>query len=251
MNSRLQVVGIKGGDAVQLIVASSGSQGNCYILKDDYEYLIIEAGVPLKAILPLIDFQISKVSGVIVSHFHADHDKYSKDWINRGIPVVRPFDETQKIPQFKRSCYKIQFFPLQDSNGKWVHSNGDGSECKVYGYLISHPRHGILVYASDMEFIKWKFSGVDNFLIEANYDLDELENDGEVKSKHIFNGHHSIQAACKFIQANQNANDIKNVILCHLSSQNGSPDDFKKKMEEVTGEKTRVYIAKKGLKVEL
>ena len=237
---------------MKLIVAGSGSQGNSYILKADDEYLIIEAGVSLKAMMPLIDFQISKVSGVMVTHQHFDHHGYSKDWANRGIPVYKPFENKKPIPQsqFRNSRFTVQAFPLQDSDGKWVHSNGDGSECEVYGFLINHPDMGYMVYASDMEFIKWKFTGIRHFLIEANYDLDKLESDGEIKHTHVFNGHHSIQAACKFIQVNQSA-ELRNVVLCHLSSQNGSPDDFKNKMLEVTGNNVNVEIAKEGLEIEL
>lgn len=234
---------------MKLIVAGSGSSGNSYILKTDNEYLIIEAGVPLKAMMPLIDFQISKVSGVVISHIHSDHYKYAKDWSGRGIPVYKPFEKSF-IPQLRNSQFTVQAFPLQDSDGKWVHSNGDGSECEIYGFFINHPTFGSLVYASDMEFIKWKFASVNNFLIEANYNLDEVEDDGEVKSVHVFNGHHSIQAACKFIQANQSA-ALRNVILCHLSESNGSPVDFKKMMIEVVGPGVNVEIARKGLEIDL
>lgn len=235
---------------MKLIVAGSGSSGNSYILSANDEYLIIEGGISLKEILPLIDFQISKVKMVISSHVHIDHFKYVKDWKKRGIPCYCPFEDMSFIPRLRNSQFKVHAFPLQDADGKWVHSNGDGSECKVYGFHIYHPEMGSFIYASDMEFVKWKFKDINHFLIESNYDLDELESDGEAKSIHVFNGHHSIQAACKFIQANKTEN-LKSVILCHLSSQNGSPEKFKNMMKEVVGDNVKVYIARKGLVIDL
>lgn len=235
---------------MKLIIAGSGSSGNSYILEADNEYLIIEGGVSIKTIFPLIDFQISKVKMVVSSHVHSDHYKYVKDWKKRGIPCYCPFEDKSFIPQTRNSQFKVRAFPLQDADGKWVHSNGDGSECEVYGFHIYHPKMGTLVYASDMEFVKWKFKDINHFLIESNYDLDELENDGGAKNRHVFSGHHSIQAACKFIQANK-SEEMKNVILCHLSQDNGSPENFKKMMQEIVGDSVNVEVAKKGLEIKL
>ncbi len=236
---------------MELLIGGSGSSGNSYILKAENEYLILDAGVSLKAMMPLIDFQISKISGVLVTHVHKDHDQYSEDWQKRGIKVLKPFDETHKNTTLKRnSQFKIKPFALTNSEGQWVHTNSDGSECPIYGYYITHPEMGILVYTTDCEFIKYRFKGVNHYLIEANYDLDTLDNDGDLKAHRVFGSHQSIQAACKFVGVNQSA-ELRNVILCHLSSQNGSPEQFKEVMQEVVGDTVNVSIARKGLEIEL
>ena len=179
-----------------------------------------------------------------------DHDGYVSDWQKRGIKTIRPFDETHKNTMLKKSsCFQFKPIPLTDSNGNWTHTNGDGSPCPIYGYYLYHEQLGSLVYCTDTEFIKYRFKNVNHFLIEANYDLDTLENE-DSKSHRVFGSHMSIQAACKFIQANKTEN-LKNVILCHLSSQNGSPEKFKEMMKEVVGNNVNVYIAKKGLEIDL
>lgn len=235
---------------MQLLVGGSGSSGNSYVLKADDEYLILDAGVSTKNILPLIDFQISKLSGILVSHIHSDHFEFVGDWKKRGIKVVTPFDDSNKNTTIKKgSSFSFKPFELKDTLGNWVHTNGDGSPCENYGYFIKLPNNEILVYATDCEIIKWKFPNVNHYLIEANYDLDTLENE-DSKSHRVFGSHMSIQAACKFIQANKTEN-LKSVILCHLSSQNGSPEKFKEMMKEVVGNNVNVYIAKKGLEIDL
>jgi len=49
---------------------SSGSQGNCYLLECNNEVLIIELGVSWKEVLKGLNYDLSKVVGVLVSHSH-------------------------------------------------------------------------------------------------------------------------------------------------------------------------------------
>ena len=182
-----------------------------------------------------------------------DHDKSASEWQKRGIKTIRPFDENHKNTTLKRnSKFKVKPIEMKDSLGQWVHTNGDGSPCAIYGYYITHPEMGILVYITDVEFIKYKFKGVNHYLLGVDYDLetlDELE-ESEAKKFHVYKGHQSIQAACKFVGANLSA-ELHNVILCHLSSQNGSPEHFKSAMQDVVGENVAVNIARKGLIIDL
>lgn len=240
---------------MRLSCCGSGSDGNCYILESDNEILLLDAGNSVKNVLININWNISKISGVLITHSHSDHYKYAREWEKRGIPVIAPFDSDKKLQTLKRgSCFSFKLIPLQDSQGRWVHSNSDGTECPNYGYYIQHPDMGSLIYATDCEFIKWKFKKVDHYLIEANYDLDELNLDDDENKKsyvnRVFASHHSIQAACKFIEANKD-DCLKNVILCHLSQDNGNPEKFKSMMQEVVGNNVNVEIAKKGLEIEL
>ena len=40
---------------MKLKVLGSNSQGNCYLLEDDHECLIIEAGVPIREVKKALD----------------------------------------------------------------------------------------------------------------------------------------------------------------------------------------------------
>lgn len=51
-------------------IISSGSQGNAYILEGYGEILLIECGVSLKDISKTLNYDLSKVVGVCVSHSH-------------------------------------------------------------------------------------------------------------------------------------------------------------------------------------
>jgi Cft2 family RNA processing exonuclease len=56
---------------MRLSCCGSGSSGNSYILESDNEILILDAGISPKTVLPSINFQISKISGVLVTHSHS------------------------------------------------------------------------------------------------------------------------------------------------------------------------------------
>lgn len=48
----------------------SSSKGNSYILENEHEVLVLEAGVSFKKVQQEIGFNISKVRGVCVTHEH-------------------------------------------------------------------------------------------------------------------------------------------------------------------------------------
>ena len=51
---------------------NTGSQnGNWYILENDTEALILDAGVRYKDVLKVLGYNISKVAGVLISHEHS------------------------------------------------------------------------------------------------------------------------------------------------------------------------------------
>ena len=52
--------------------AKTSSEGNAFVLETDKEILLIEAGTDVMTIKKMIDFNIDKVIGLIVSHGHSD-----------------------------------------------------------------------------------------------------------------------------------------------------------------------------------
>lgn len=54
----------------KLKVLGTGSSGNCYLLECDGKTLILDAGISVKDIKIGLNFNISGVSGVFISHSH-------------------------------------------------------------------------------------------------------------------------------------------------------------------------------------
>lgn len=55
---------------MKLTIVGSGSSGNSYVLENESEILLIEAGMPLKKVQEYINFNIKKIKGLLVSHEH-------------------------------------------------------------------------------------------------------------------------------------------------------------------------------------
>ena len=55
---------------MKLSVLSSSSKANSYLIHNENEVLIIEAGLPLSAVKEKLNFDISNIVGVVISHAH-------------------------------------------------------------------------------------------------------------------------------------------------------------------------------------
>lgn len=51
-------------------VLGSNSRGNCYIISNLTEAIIIECGIHFSEVKEALDYNISKVAGVCISHGH-------------------------------------------------------------------------------------------------------------------------------------------------------------------------------------
>ena len=219
---------------MKLKCLGSGSSGNCYILENDTEALIIEAGVPLKEVKIALGFNIRKIVGVVVSHSHGDHAKYVAEYENVGIQVYKPFEGN--LPYDVYGSFFFKDFEL-------VH------DVSCFGFYINHPEMGTLIYASDTEYIKWRFKDINHILVEANYSDDLIEKDASNYS-HVLKGHMSLKTTLDFISTNDNP-ALRNVVLLHLSASNSDADYFLQKTKETVKYGADCYIAEKGQEIVL
>lgn len=216
---------------MRLKCLGSSSAGNCYTLTSDSgETLILDCGIPIKEIKKGLNWNIRNVVGCIVSHVHADHSKSVKDFETMGITIFAPYISCEPMEIGKE--FTIKAFDLTTADGRFTHTNSDGSECPCYGFLIAHPEMGRLLYITDCEVIKWRFKDIDHILLGVNYDKDMVDWSNPAKNNHVFRGHLEIGTACDFVKANY-SDHLQNVIMCHLSSENADSDSFIEKMRKV------------------
>ena len=70
---------------MELKVLGSSSSGNCYILDNGNEALILEAGIRFADVKKALGYNIRKVAGCLITHRHNDHAKYIKNMVENGI----------------------------------------------------------------------------------------------------------------------------------------------------------------------
>ena len=219
---------------MRLKCLGSSSAGNCYLLtSNNGETLILDCGIPIKEIKKGLDWNIKDVVGVLCTHKHLDHSKSLNDFKSMGIPSFAPYEKFE--PHFYTKIYgefEVKDFPLTTTDNSWTHTNADGSECPCYGFLITHPEMGRMLYITDTNLIKWRFKDINHILLGVNYDKDLIDRDNTGKANHVFRGHLSIDTACDFVKANY-SDSLQNVIMCHLSSESADSDSFIEKMKKV------------------
>lgn len=240
---------------MKLIILGSSSAGNCYLLDNGKEALMIECGVPFRDVKKAMDFDITRISACIVSHEHGDHARYVKDVMKSRIPLVMSEGTADALglPSNtmvirSEACKLKRFGGFKVKPFKVMHDCAE-----PFGYLISHPETGTILFATDTCYLEQKFRGLNNILLECNYDTKILEENVEkgklpdFLANRTVKSHMSLETCIRTLQAN-NLSEVNNIVLIHLSPGNSNAVVFKAQVEVATGK--NVIIAQKGLSIE-
>ena len=221
---------------------ATGSSGNCHaLIADTGEILLLDLGENEKKIKKGIGWKISDVVGAIVTHKHADHSKSVNDFERMGVPVLKPYENESDIGLKNISGFRVQAFDLTTIGGRWTHTDADGTDCPIFGFLIMHKEMGRMLYITDTAIVKWRFKNINHILLGVNYDRNMIYPDNGGKKNHIFGGHLEIGTACEFVRAN-NSDSLHTVIMCHLSADNADSDKFIERMKKACPA-ANVYVA--------
>lgn len=245
---------------MELKVLGSSSSGNCYLLSNTKETLIIECGLPYKTILRGLNFNLSNVVGVLVSHEHGDHSKSIKDMLSNGINVFTSLGTAIAITKDCRAIethHRLNFIKSERQfkvGGFTIlpfEVEHDASE--PLGFLISHEDTGKILFVTDTYYIQYKFSGLKHILIECNYSKEILERNldeglNPSRVKRLLTSHFSLENLKGFLKETD-LSQCEDITLIHLSDGNSNAAQFKKEIERLTGK--TVYIADNGLELKL
>jgi len=240
---------------MQLHILSSSSVGNCYLLSNNSETLIIEAGINFASVKKALDYDLSKVVGCLVTHKHGDHSKYVKDFANSGIVVMA----LESVLEFRELKGHHRGKPITAGKGYKlgnfrVYVFEVAHDVPCVGFLISHPETGNILFLTDTFTCEYKFDNLSTIMVEANYSDKILEaniQSGRVNSvmrKRLLYSHMELETTKRLV-LNHDLTQVNNIILLHLSSENSNANLFKKEIEEATGKV--VYVANRGLKINI
>lgn len=203
---------------MKLIFSKTGSSGNVSVIESkNGNILIIDCGIKYKTVDKAIGYRLHKAEGYLLTHNHKDHSMYEKEFAKAGIENVSDFVETESFV-----IRKVEM----------VHSNSDGTPCECYGYLIVDKSTGEkMLWSTDTQYIKNKFSPLDFYCIECNYfeteeydvELDYIEKSVEMRRA---KSHMSCESVCKFLEI-QDLSKCKEVFLLHISGSIGENGKIK------------------------
>ena len=117
--------------------------------------------------------------------------------------------------------------------------------CPNFGYLIQCGDEKLL-YMTDWEYCSYVFKKqrINYMVLECNH-MDNLMDSSSVNYIHALKGHSSLSVVKDFVEVNKTS-DLRNIILCHLSSENADPDRMKSEIQQVAGKWVSVEVAHAG-----
>ena len=190
---------------MDITAISSGSKGNAYLISDGETTLLLDAGVTFKRIQEAAGYNTGKIAAALVTHRHGDHTAAIPQMTKRGMKVYAPQDTADKFPGVE---------PLESRDtmqiGTFTATPFDvPHDVPCFGWLVDSAHTGErLVYVTDAEYVRYRFSGMTHLMLEANYSREKLmerARAGELPVKlaeRIMQTHMSIDTALGFIRAN-------------------------------------------------
>ncbi|MFV0519750.1 MAG: MBL fold metallo-hydrolase [Lachnospirales bacterium] len=214
---------------MKLKVLGSSSKGNCYLLENDNECLIIEAGIHINEVKKALDYNIKKLVGCVISHEHKDHSKYKNEYSN----ITKVFELSRETRQFKAGNFIIKPF-----------LNNHDIEC--FGFFIKHKDIGNLIFATDTYYLTFRFKDINHFLLECNYDKDLVKN--EYLQNRLRFSHMELNRCISTLNAND-LSKCNTILLLHPSESNLDKIKAKKIIQGEIG--LPIDFAKSGMVLDL
>lgn len=230
---------------MELLVINTGSQGNCYAIVVNGKYLLLDCGVPYLQIARALEFNMSNVVGVLLSHEHEDHSRSVHEFNRRGIRVYTSQGTADALHGMFHVMGKFEQFMVGEFTIVGFDVPHDAKE--PFGFLISHPQYGTLCFITDAMYCKYKFEDLRYLIIEANYSKELLKNDPVYLQRRISTTHMSIETCCEFVENNKQ--NLESIVLIHLSDRNSDEEEYKTRLQKQTGK--RIYVAEKGQRITL
>ena len=234
---------------VTLKTLATGSAGNCYILDDGNQALVLEAGINAKEIIKALSFNLERTAGVLITHEHGDHGRGAKGLLDLGLTLYAS-EGTYRGLGIKH--YRAR--KLQDRQQRIIGNytitpfNVLHDAQEPLGFVIEHERAGRILFITDSGEIPHTVQGLRTAIIEANYRDEYLaEMEDRRRATRVAKTHLSIEDVKDYIEAEEKG-DLKQVILIHGSVNNGDIE-FKDEIEKIAGVPT--YIANAGQIYEL
>lgn len=246
------------------VISTGSTKGNCYALQSSTgEIVLLDCGCNYKKILRGIDYQISNVSGVLLTHGHGDHTEAFKDIMDAGIQIYTNDETMEHLKIITGELMKsvLERYPFRVGSFTVIpfelpHTTYDKEAkmlipCPNYGYLVQHEEMGKLLYMTDFEFCNYSFRRmqVEHLVIECNY-CEELVDNTEANYSHRLKGHCSLSTCKQFIKQNR-TESLRTVTLVHLSGQASDARKIQQEIQKVAGNNVLVQIGRAGLEVDL
>lgn len=222
---------------MQIHTLSSSSRGNCTLIIDGGDAVLIDAGLSARALnsaLAGFSLRPEELSGILITHEHTDHIRGLAALIKRPLaPILAPrtvanhlrwsiagvddfIVELPLLEETRVGSFSVLPFPTPHDTPQSVGYRITGSQvlgfCTDCGHVTDDMLRGL--------------SGADVAVIEANHDL-RLLADGPyppfLKRRILSERGHLSNEDCGALALSLAESGTKSLILAHLSRENNTP----------------------------
>jgi phosphoribosyl 1,2-cyclic phosphodiesterase len=230
---------------------SSSSAGNLYLVRDTHadRTLAIECGIRFVEMQRKLKHRVCELDAVLLSHEHKDHSRSLKDVLKSGVDTYA-LEETFEALRVNGNHNAHAVDPLTAFIVKkhWQILPFDTRhDVPSLGFLIVSGKEKLL-YVTDTAYVPYRFQGLTQIAIEANYSEEILRESEENSTRKLrsLKYHLSIERLIDpdpeygFFAAND-LNSVREINLIHLSDAHSDEALFKRLVEEATGKP--VFVA--------
>ena len=214
---------------MKLKVIGCSSAGNAFLVEQGGKSLLLDAGVSYHKILSAIAFDLMMLDGVLVSHEHIDHVLSVQKLNNAGVSVITSKGTSKAIPgdvRFQHTIIKSKEV-IQHISWKIMAFEVHHDAVEPLGFVVKHnDTDKKLCYLPDSGYSQFSPTGITDLIIECNYMDEKLEELLDQKTTYSLNrynrlkhSHMSLSRCIKQI-ASMDRENMKNIILTHLSDEN-------------------------------
>lgn len=227
---------------MKIEVIASGSSGNCYKISNEDTTLLIECGIPYKKIQQVLNFKVTDIDGVLVSHEHVDHSKACKDLIKAGVNLYMTKGtkealklDSHRVKGFKNfgdSYFDVDIGSFKIKPFKTVHDAKEPVGFVIYDSLAIEE----LVFITDTQYSIYSFSP-DYFMMEVNYVRETINKNDSIHEElraRIKENHMSLDTAINLLERSD-LSRLKKIYVMHLSDANSDAEVIKYRLQELTG----------------
>lgn len=219
---------------------ASGSSGNCHMITDEDSYILIDAGLSGKQIqgkLQEIDIDPHRISAIIISHEHSDHIQgagilsrrfnipiYANEGTWRGMEAKLGKLTKDNIKTFETT----KLFSIGNIQVKPYSISHDANE--PVGFCLESQGFKISI-ATDLgcitEAITSEIKDSNLVVLESNHDVEMLKAGSYpyyLKRRILSDEGHLSNDAAGYAIVELVKNNVKNILLAHLSKENNFPE---------------------------
>jgi len=219
---------------------SSGSSGNCYLVKSDNAAILIDAGISGRKIfesLKRMGTELRKLDAILITHEHSDHIR-SLRTVNRKAPQIRTYANTgtwENIEGLVDERQRVVFetgraFFINDIEVRPFPLSHDAAEPVGFSFRAAGKQISILTDTGCLNSgIFDEIAAADLLILEANHDVEMLK----IGRYPMFlkqrilgeKGHLSnVDAAGAICRLLSEEKKKRRVLLAHLSKENNFPE---------------------------